>query len=110
MSIASKPTFGLSFESRRSDVAAIIPTRMIGVPPYSLVVDEAGRVVEVGPWLALTNLADPNAAPCVRLIDGQPRTVSPDKLVALVVPSTQDAVRALIDAGFEIQSMEVIDT
>lgn len=91
-------------------MAAIIPTRMIGVPPYSLVVDEAGAVVEVGPWLALTNPANPDATPCYRMMDGRPTPVSPDKLVALIVPSTQDAVQALIAAGYEIKSMEVIDS
>lgn len=88
----------------------IIMARMIGIEPYSLIIDEAGRVVTVGPWTRLTNANDPNAGPCMRMIDGVPRETSPDKLVALVVPSTQDAVLALINAGFQIKSAEEIES
>ncbi len=88
----------------------IIPTRMIGVQPYSQIVDETGRVIDVGPWLALTNPANPDATPCYRMIDGEPRAISPSAIVALVVPNTQDAIVSLVGAGFTIKGMEVIDS
>lgn len=86
---------------------AVVPTRMIGVAPYSLVVAPDGHVMEVGPWLSLTD--DHEVMPCYRMIDGVPTPTNPNDLAALIVPSTQDAVMNLINAGFQIKSAEVID-
>lgn len=84
-------------------MARIVPTRMIGIPPYSLVVNHRGGVSEVGPWTRIT------ATSHTRVVDGIEQSVDPDELLALIVPSTQDAVMNLIAAGFQIKSAEVIE-
>lgn len=87
-------------------MAAIVPTRMIGIQPHSLIVGVDGTVREVGPWTLLAIDADE----CKRMIDGVERNVRPDDIAALIVPSTQDAIMNLINAGFQIKSAEVIDS
>jgi hypothetical protein len=89
-------------------MAAIVPTRMIGVPPYSLIVSIDGTVIEVGPWARLT--VDHNVHPCMRIINGVEQATDPDEMAAYIVPSTQDAVLNLINAGFQIKSAEAIDS
>jgi len=77
---------------------------MISVPEYSEIIDEDGLKVTVGPWLALTNPANPDATPCYRMIDGMPRPISPDAIVPMVIPGMSDAVMNLIKCGFVIKS------
>lgn len=89
-------------------MAAIVPTRMIGVPLWSLIVGIDGSVQEVGPWARFS--ADHATQPCMRIINGAERLTDPNEMVALIVPSTQDAVMNLINAGFQIKSAEVIDS
>jgi hypothetical protein len=81
---------------------------MIGVPPHSLIVGIDGAVAEVGPWQRLS--VDPARGPSTRIINGVEQATDPDEMVAYVVPSTQDAVMNLINAGFQIKSAEVIDS
>lgn len=89
-------------------MAQIIPTRMIGIPPYSLIVNHRGEVSELGPWTRLT--IDHKITPCRRIVDGAEVDCDPDEVAAYIVPSTQDAVLALIAAGFQIKSAEIIES
>jgi hypothetical protein len=75
---------------------AVVPTLMINVPDYGQILDEAGVVRTVGPWLALD----------YRLIDGVPTPVSPQKPVVMLVPNEAEAV-ATIAAHFHIYETRV---
>lgn len=85
---------------------AVIPSRLIDVPDYGQVIGAEGTPVTVGPWLALTNPANPNAGPCYRMIDGAPTRVDPHQPVAQVVPSHNDAILNIIQGGFTILGAE----
>lgn len=89
-------------------MAQIIPTKMIGIPPHSLIVNPRGAVSEVGEWTRLTR--DHAVVPCTRIIDGRDIPCDPDEIAALIVPSTQDAILNLIAAGFQIKGVEDIET
>lgn len=91
-------------------MTAVVPTRMISAPDYAELLDTDGRIVTVGPWLALTNPANPDSTPCYRMVDGAPRPISPDAVVAMVVPGMSDAVMNLINAGFVVKSAQTIET
>lgn len=88
-------------------MAQIIPTKMIGIPPHSLIVNPRGTVSEVGEWTRLTR--DHAAISCTRIIDGSDMPCDPDEIAALIVPSTQDAILNLIAAGFQIKSAEIVN-